>query len=163
MRTSRVARFSSGLVALATLALIGVGAVPAVLAAPVATEVIVDVTRIARSSDVLTIVESRLTVPPGARWETDPDAGPLTITVETGKMAVFLGGGSARLERLPDPLLGARITPFQLGRLTLLWPGDRLVVVRGFQVVAENDEDQTAVARVSRLSRTPLRAFLTTE
>lgn len=44
------------------------------------------------------ITNSRLTVPPGAEWETSLGSGPLALTVESGRISVVLDGGLARIE-----------------------------------------------------------------
>jgi hypothetical protein len=143
----------SRLVSLVAFALMALATVPAVMAAG-ATEEVISVQRVGRHQDVLTLVTTRLTVPAQAHWATDPDAGPMTFTVDSGVLGVMLGGGSARIERRMDPLQGGHIGPLRPGRQTILGPGDRLVVVRGFQLVVTNDEDEPASAIVSRLQLT---------
>ena len=147
---SRRADGKSRLIALIAVALTALATVPAVLADAVATEEVISVQRVGRHQDFLNVVTMRLSVPAHAQWQTDPDAGPMTFTVETGALGVMLGGGSARIERRTDPLQGGHIGPLQPGRQTVLWPGDRLVIVRGFQLVVTNDEDQPASAIVMR-------------
>jgi hypothetical protein len=137
--------------------LLALPTVPAVTAAPGATENVISILRIDQRPHApdLNVVTTRLTVPPQAQWETNPDAGPLTVTVETGALGVMLGDGSARVERRPDPLLGGHISPVSLDERTVLWPGDRLVIVRGFELTVTNDEDEPASAIVSRLRQAP--------
>ena len=138
------------LISFVAVALIALATMPAVMATPGATEEVISVQRVGRHLDVLNVVTTHLSVPAQAQWETDPDAGPMTFTVEAGTFGVTLGGGSARIERRTDPLQGGHIGPLQPGRETVLWPGDRLVIVRGFQLVVTNDEDEPAAAVVMR-------------
>ena len=143
----------SRLISFVAIALIALAAVPAVFAAPVVTEKVISVQRVGRHQDVLNVVTTRLSVPAYAQWQTDPDAGPMTFTVETGVLGVLLGGGSARIERRTDLLQGGHIGPLQPGRETVLGPGDRLVIVRGFQLVVTNDEEKPASAIVMQSVR----------
>jgi hypothetical protein len=129
--------------------------VPA-LAAVQPVEQIRRVTPLGHPSADLGLVESRLIFPAGARWETDPDAGPLTLTVESGKVGVFLGGGLARIERDVSPLQETGFHRLEPGRMAVLWPGDTLVVIRGHQLRVDNDDDHMATAAVSRMLRAPL-------
>jgi len=150
----------SRLMALVAVAVMGLAAVPGVIAASDATEAVISVQRVGRPQDVLNLVTTQLSVPAQAEWATDPDPGPMTFTVETGALGVMLGGGSARIERRMDPLQGGHIGPLQPGRQTVLWPGDRLVIVRGFQLEVTNDEDEAASAIVTQhvfQSSTPIR------
>ena len=159
MRTMQIRRLSgtSLLMAIVTVVLLALAPVPAVIASSGATEEVLSILRVDHRSRprVLNAVTTRLTVPAHARWETDPDAGPLTLTVETGALGVTLGGGSARVERRPDPLLGDHISPLSVDQQSILWPGDRLVIVRGFQLTVTNDHDEPASAIVSRLRLAP--------
>jgi hypothetical protein len=143
----------SQLISLVAVALMALATMPAVMAAQVATEDVINVQRVGRHSDVLNVVTTHLSIPAQARWETDPDAGPLTFTVETGALGVMLGGGSARIERRPDPLQGGHIGPLQPGRQTVLWPGDRLVIVRGFRLMVTNDQNEPGSALVTQYVR----------
>jgi hypothetical protein len=136
---------------LVTILVIVLAAVPAVLAASGATEEILSIQRLNRDPDGRSIVTTRLTVPAQTRWVTDPDAGPLTFTVQTGALAVMLGGGSARIDRQSTPLMGQQIGPLQPGRTAVLRPSDRLIIVRGFDLTVTNDGDGQANAIVSRL------------
>jgi hypothetical protein len=143
------------LVSFVAVALMGLLAVPAIAALqPV--EQILRVAKVGHPSAGLGIVESRLIFPPGARWEIDPEAGPVTMTVETGKIGVVLGGGQARVVRHVNPLQERRIHPLQPEQMTFLWPGDQLVVVRGYGLRVDNDDDAPAMAHVSRVVREPL-------
>jgi hypothetical protein len=101
-------------------------------------------------------IESRLIFPPGARWEVDPEAGPLTLEVEFGKVGVVLGGGQARIVRYANPLQEIRIHRLQPEQMAYLWPGDKLTVVRGYGVRVDNDDHAPAMALVSRVVREPL-------
>ncbi len=143
------------LYALITVVALGLMAAPAVIAAPSATEEVISVHSAGRQPDVLDTIVTRLTVPPQAVWETDPAAGPLSLRVETGVLGVMLGGGSARIERQANPLmaeqLDEQIMPLPPGRTALLRAGDRLVIVRGFQLTVTNDEERPAIAIVRRL------------
>jgi hypothetical protein len=103
----------------------------------------------------LQLVTTRLTVPTQATWETDPDAGPLTFTVESGVLTVQLGGGLARIERPSNPLVAEISGPMMPGQPAVLRPGDRLVVVRGFELTVANDEQAPATAIVVRLRQPP--------
>ena len=148
----------SRMIALVTVCALGLTAGPAVLAAAVVTQDVISVQRVGRSPDVRHVMATRLTVPPQAVWETDPDAGPLTLTVETGVLGVRLGGGSARLEQhanilLDEPTMAEQITPLPPGHLAALRPGDRLVIVRGFQLTVTNDEGEPATAILRRLQQ----------
>jgi hypothetical protein len=150
---SRRADGKSRLMALVAVALMALATVPAVMAAADATEDVIGVQRVGRHQDVLNVVTTRLSVPAHAQWQTDPDAGPMTFTVETGAVGVMLDGGSARIERRTDLLLGGHIGPLQPGRETVLGPGDRLVIVRGFQLMVTNDEETPVTAIVMRYMR----------
>lgn len=97
-------------------------------------------------------------MPPGSLWETDPDAGPLTLTVAGGALEVVLDGGSARLERPGTVLTGEHKGPLQPGRATVLAIGDRLVVVRGFHLTVGNDHEAAATAIITRHHKGPLPA-----
>ena len=145
--------------ALVTVFALGLMAAPAVIAAPAATEKAIIAKRIGRQPAVPYAMLTRLIVPPQAVWETDPDAGPLTLRVETGVLGVMLAGGSARIEHHANPLMDELIvdqmSPLPPGRTVLLKPGDRLVIVRGFQLTVTNAEDAPASAIVSRLRRVP--------
>jgi hypothetical protein len=154
-RTRRLIGRRFALISLVSVALISLLAVPA-LAAVQPVEQILRVTDIGHHSADLGLVESRLIFPPGARWKTDPEAGPLTLTVESGKVGVFLGGGLARIERDANPLQAARFHPLEPGQMTMLGPGDTLVVIRGEQLHVDNDDDRMATAAVSRILRAPL-------
>lgn len=120
-------------------------------AVSIATEDVISSRSVGRPPDILTMVTTHLTVPSRAHWETDPDAGPLTLTVETGTLSVRLGGGLARIERRVNPLTGERFSPLPPGQPVVLGAGDRLVVVRGFQLTVTNDEQTPATAIVVRL------------
>ena len=111
------------LIAFVAVALIGLTAAPAVLAAPDATEAMISIRTIHRHPDVLTLVTTRLTVPPEAQWAVDPDVGLLTVTVETGTLAVILGGGSAHRAPLRSAAGGRHSSPAP-------WPRDRAVARR---------------------------------
>ena len=145
--------------ALVTVFALGLMAAPAVIAAPVATEEAIRAQRIGRQPGSSNALMTRLTLPPQAVWETDPDAGPLTLRVETGVLGVMLAGGSARVEHHANPLMDELIvdqmSPLPPGRTVLLKPGDRLVIVRGFQLTVTNAEETPASAIVSRLRRAP--------
>ena len=138
----------------AVIGIMSIGTAPA-HAAPVATETILGITRIGRPADGLAIVNARVDLPAGARWTTDPDAGPLWLTVADGSLEIELGGGLGRIERKPDLFLGGRITPLEPGRVVALDPGDRVVVVDGFQLTAFNDGAASAVAFVRSVRQTP--------
>lgn len=150
-------------VSLVAVALISLTGVPAAIAASQPLEQILHVTQAGRPQSGLSLVESRLTFSPGDRWETDPEAGPLTITVESGKVGVVLGGGLARIERHVSPLQDARFHRLEPGRMAILWPGDTLVVIRGYHLRVDNDEDVVAAAMVSRVLRAPLPAVTASE
>ena len=96
----------------AVIGIMSIGTAPA-HADPVATETILGITRIGRPADGLAIVNARVDLPAGARWTTDPDAGPLWLTVADGSLEIELGGGLGRIERKPDLFLGGRITPLE--------------------------------------------------
>lgn len=156
MHTLKNARTQRALVvSLVAVSLLNLLAVPA-LAALQPVEQIVRVTSVGHAASGLGVVESRLIFPPGARWETDPEAGPLTLTVETGKVGVVLGGGLARIERQVNPLQEDRIHRLEPDQMAFLWPGDTLVVVRGYHLRVDNDEDTVATTAVSRVVRAPL-------
>jgi hypothetical protein len=140
---SRLQRLCTLVLTIVTVIVIGLAAMPTVTATQAATEEVINI----RPTAVTTL----LTVPAQAHWETDPDAGPLSLTVETGALGVNLGGGLARIERRPDPLLGGDIGPVRPGRQVVLRPGDRLVIVHGFQLTAINDTEEPARAIVVRL------------
>jgi hypothetical protein len=144
-------RLGSMLGAFGLLLLVTGVSLPATLAAPTAMEEVIGVRRVHRQAVLLTVVFSRVTIPVGAVWETDPDAGPLSLTVQMGELGILLDGGSARIERRPNPLTGGQIGPLRPGQLVRLGPGDRLVVVRGFHLTLANDGSETAIAIVSRL------------
>lgn len=127
-----------------------------VLATVQPTEEILRVTRVGNPSAGLGMVDSRLTFPPGARWDMDSENGPLTLTVETGKIGVVLGGGLARIERQVNPLQEGRIHRLEPAQMAYLWPGDTLTIVRGYGLRVDNDELFAAVTEVSRLLREPL-------
>lgn len=156
---------------LVTIVAMSLLAVPAGQAAPVSRQEVLSVQSLGRHPDTFYAMVTRLTVPPQSTWATDPDDGPLTLRVETGMLGVRLGGGSARLERYANPLLEAsrgevQITPLTPGQVTVLRPGDRLVIVRGFQLTVTNDTEGPATAIVSRMQhasdlvRRPSRARL---
>ena len=153
MRSFRSSRAytRSRLISFVALALMGHTAVPGAMAAQIATEAVISVERVGGHRDLRQVVTTRLSVPAHAQWQTDPDAGPMSVTVESGTLGVLLGGGSARIERRPDPLLGGHIGPLPPGHEVTLGSGDRLVIVRGFQLVVTNDADEPASAIVSRL------------
>jgi hypothetical protein len=156
MFTRKSHRPSSALgVAVVAVALIGLLGVPA-LAAVQPVEQIVRVTSVGPPAADLGLVESRLIFPPGARWEIDPDAGPLTLTVESGTVGVILGGGLARIERHVSPLQEVGFQRLGPGQMTVLSPGDTLVVVRGYQLHVDNDGESMAVTDVSRIVLGPL-------
>src|SRR3954462_4282465 len=94
----------SRLLALVVMVVIGQALVTGGLAAPISSEDIISVQAVRQQPDALQLLATRLMVPAQARWETDPDAGPLTFTVETGVLSVQLGGGLARIERRSNPL-----------------------------------------------------------
>ena len=146
-RTSR----ASLLIRLVTVFVIGLTLAPAVRAASTATEAIISIQRVNGHPDVLDLVTTSLAVPAQSQWETDPDAGPLSLTVTAGELEVRLGGGLARIERQSTLLMGERIGPLSPGRTVTLWRGDRLVVVRGFQLTVTNDNDAPASVIVVRL------------
>lgn len=129
-----------------------------VLAAVQPMEEILRVTRVGHPSAGLGMVDSRLTFPSGSRWDMDSENGPLTLTVETGKIGVVLGGGLARIERQVNPLQEGSIHRLEPAQMAYLWPGDTLTIVRGYGLRVDNDELFTAVAMVSRLLREPLPA-----
>ena len=145
----------AAIVTFVVVTLLSLLAVPA-LAAVQPVEQILRVTRVGHPSAGLGIVESRLIFPPGTRWETDPEAGPLTLTVETGKVGVVLSGGQARIVRHVNPLQAGRVHRLDPEQMAFLWPGDELVVVRGYGLRVDNDEDALATAKVSRVAREPL-------
>jgi hypothetical protein len=142
-------------VTVVAVALIGLLGVPA-LAASSPVEQIVRVTSVGPPAADLGLVESRLIFPPGARWESDPDAGPLTLTVESGAVGVVLGGGLARIERRVSPLQEAGFQRLEPGQMTVLSSGDTLVVVRGYQLHVDNDNEIMAATGVSRIVLGPL-------
>lgn len=150
--TTRIHR--AAFVSLAAVALISLLAVPA-LAALQPVEQILRVTRAGHPSAGLGVVDSRLIFPPGARWEIDPEAGPLTLSIETGKVGVVLGGGQARIVRQPNPLQEGRVHRLEPEQMAFLWPGDELVIVRGYDLRVDNDDDIVAVTAVSRFVRAP--------
>jgi hypothetical protein len=139
------------LLALVVIFVIGQAPAPGGSAASIVGEDVISIRAVSQQPGVLHQVTSRLTVPAQTYWETDPDAGPLTLTVETGSLSVELEGGLARVERVSNPLTGERIGPLPPGQAAVLSPGDRLVVVRGFQLTATNDEQVPATAVVVRL------------
>jgi hypothetical protein len=140
--------------------LLGATAVSAV-SSPV--ELIQRVTHLNHPSADLGLVESRLIFPPGARWDVDPEAGPLTLTVEHGTVGVVLGDGLARIERHVSPLQEARIHRLDPNQMAFLWPGDRLVVVDGYRLRVDNDDAAIAAAMASRIVQAPLPAMPSTE
>jgi hypothetical protein len=137
---------------LALVFIVAIGQVPASggSAASVVGEDVISIRAVSHQPGVLHQVTSRLTVPAQTYWETDPDAGPLTLMVETGALSVELEGGLARIERGSNPLTGERIGPLPPDQAVVLSPGDRLVVVRGFQLTVTNDEQVPATAIVVR-------------
>jgi hypothetical protein len=142
--------------ALVTVFALGLMAVPAVIAAPAATEGVISIQRVGRPPGVSSVMVTRLVVPPQTVWETDPDAGPLTLTVEKGRLGVTLGGGSARIERqsnilMDEQFLDEQITPLPPGLTATLRSGDRLVIVRGFQLTVTNDQDVPSSAIMVRV------------
>jgi hypothetical protein len=152
-------RTGSGIFRLITFGIIVVlvlQLVPSGLAASNASEDVISIQFVSRPPDILQEVTTRLIVPAQAHWETDPDAGPLTFTVETGALSVQLGGGLARIERRSNLLIGEHISPLSPGRAAVLSPGDRLVVVRGFQLAVTNDGQMPATAIVVRLRQAPV-------
>jgi hypothetical protein len=154
-RTRRLIGRRFALISLVSVALISLLAVPA-LAAVQPVEQILRVTDIGHHSADLGLVESRLIFPPGARWKTDPEAGPLTLTVESGAVGVVLGGGLARIERRVSPLQEAGFQRLEPGQMTVLSSGDTLVVVRGYQLHVDNDNEIMAATGVSRIVLGPL-------
>ncbi len=123
---------------------------PSRTSTPEVREVIISVSDVNRHPDVLETVHSRITLPPESVWQTDPDLGPLSLSVEKGALTVLLGGGSARIEREENPLTFERIGPLIPGRAAVLGRGDRLVVIRGFDLQVSNDGNVMASALVSR-------------
>jgi len=123
---------------------------PSRASTPEVSEEIISVSEVNRHPDVLEIVHSRITVPPEAMWQTDPDLGPLSLSVEIGALTVFLGGGAARIEREENPLVFEQIGPLTPGRAAVLGRGDRLIVIRGFDLQVSNNGNVTASALVSR-------------
>ena len=75
-RTSR----ASLLIRLVTVFVIGLTLAPAVRAASTATEAIISIQRVNGHPDVLDLVTTSLAVPAQSQWETDPDAGPLSLS-----------------------------------------------------------------------------------
>ncbi|MGH2615690.1 MAG: hypothetical protein ACRDJC_10660, partial [Thermomicrobiales bacterium] len=67
-------------------------------------------------------------------------------------VGIFLGGGLARIERQQSPLQDKRFQRLEPGRMAFLSPGDKLVVIRGYELRVENDEDIVVAIAVSRLS-----------
>jgi hypothetical protein len=120
-------------------------------ATSIATEDVISSRGVGRPPNNFIMVTTHLTVPSQAYWETDPDAGPLTLTVVTGTLSVRLGGGLARIERRVNPLTGEHFSPLPPGQPVVLGAGDRLVVVRGFQLTVTNIEQTPATAIVVRL------------
>jgi hypothetical protein len=141
----------SRLMVFAVIVVIGQALAPAGRAASIVEEDVISIQAVRQLPDTLQLVTTRLIVPAQTHWETDPDAGPLTLTVETGALLVQLGGGLARIERLSSPLAAESIGPLLPGQPAELRPGDRLVVVRGFALTVTNDEQAPATAIVVRL------------
>ena len=108
-RNKRLIGRASRLIALVGVALTALVALPAAMAATAPVEQILRITRLSPAPDDLALIESRLIFPAGARWEIDPDAGPLTLVVESGELDVVLGGGLARIERQQSPLQTAPV------------------------------------------------------
>jgi hypothetical protein len=140
---------SSLLLSLLAITLIGPTGVANALMTPVVTEEVMSIQHVGRPPDVLDLVTSRVAIPPQGQWVVDPDAGPLTFTAESGALTVTLGGGLARLERQSNSLVGEQIGPLQPGHPAVVGTGDRLVVVRGFQLTVTNDGDAPASAIVN--------------
>lgn len=149
-------RICTVLTALVMIALIGITGWPTTLAAPpstpMATEEVISVRRVNPPSDHRALVTSRVAVPTGSTWETDPDRGPLTLRVQTGELIALLDGGSARIERRMNLFFGPEIGPLPPGERVALIQGDRLVVVRGFHLTVENDSARPAIAVVTRMT-----------
>lgn len=119
---------------------------------PVASETVLSIRRIGTIDQDDAWVCSRITLPAGAQWKTDPDRGPLTMRLLTGEVIVTLAGGAARVERRYDLFLRPEIVPFPTGIPVTLVRGDQLVVVRGCQLTVFNDSEESASAIVSRLT-----------
>lgn len=118
---------------------------------PMANENVLSTRRIGTPASGLTWVSSSVTLAPGARWETDPDRGPLTLRVVTGELIVTLADGAARVERRYGLFLRPEIVPFPPSVPVLLGRGDQLVVVRGYHLMLSNDSGYAASAIVCRL------------
>jgi hypothetical protein len=153
--TQRLIGRASRLISLVGVALTVFLNLPAAMAATAPVEQILHITRLSPAPNDLALIESRLIFPAGARWEIDPDAGPLTLAVESGKVGIVLGGGLARIERQQTPLQAAQFQRLDPGRTATLLPGNKLVVVRGYQLRVDNDDDAIAAITVSRLGRAP--------
>jgi anti-sigma factor RsiW len=118
---------------------------------PIANETVLSTRRIGAPSSGLIWVSSSVTLAPGARWETDPDRGPLNLRVVTGELVVTLEDGAARVERRYDLFLRPEIFPFPPNVPVVLVRGDQLVVVRGYHLTIANDSGEAASAIVGRL------------
>ena len=90
-------------VSIIAVALVSVLTMPA-LATLQPVEHILRITTVGHPSAGPGVVESHLMFPPGSRWHIDPDAGPLTLSIESGKVGVILSGGQARVVRQVNPL-----------------------------------------------------------
>jgi hypothetical protein len=73
-----------------------------------------------------------------------------------------LGGGLARSERQQSLLRAAQLRRLDPSQTATSMPGNTLVVVRGYQLRVDNDED-TVAAAISWIVRAPLPTVATGE
>lgn len=122
-------------------------------AAPAGTEEFVDTTTLRLPGTDQRRTTSRLTLPPGARWESSIPTGSLLLTAEQGALRIVLVDSWARIVRVYDPLLQRAVMPeMGPGAEAALSPGDRLVARGAGAIVARNAGETAAVASVVRIS-----------
>ena len=96
---------------------------------------------------------ARLTVPPGAQWQTVMAGDSFTLALETGSLRVGLQDGRARIARATDSILGGRtLDEIAPGEEATMWAGDRLVVHGNVALVVHGVGEMTAIATIVRVT-----------